>query len=96
MASPSAFDCPRCRKPMESGFVTAGKGLKFRKDGRFHLTIFGGDPIISMWRSSGTPAWKCTACRLVLVDYGPGPEVYRAAGVSDYYGGYGAGSPPRS
>lgn len=62
--------CPRCGVAMRSGFVTAGKGLKFRNTGRFHLTVFGGIPLISMWNSRGTPAWLCETCQVVVIDYG--------------------------
>ena len=65
-----AINCPRCGQPMEDGFVTAGKGLKFRDEGRIHLTIFGGETLISMWKMGGTAAWECAACQLALVDYG--------------------------
>lgn len=64
------YDCPSCHKSMEEGFVTAGKGVKWRTDKRLRLTVFGGDPIISMWRSSGTPACRCTDCGLVLIATG--------------------------
>jgi len=63
----SGFACPGCSKPMKGGFVTAGKGLKFRDNGRFRLTIFGGIPIIGMWTSRGVPAWHCEACGLVVL-----------------------------
>jgi hypothetical protein len=66
----AGYDCPSCGRHMEAGFVTAGKGLRWRSDGRMHLTVFGGEPVISMWRSRGTPAARCSSCSLVLVEAG--------------------------
>lgn len=66
----AGHDCPSCARRMEAGFVQAGKGLWWRADGRFRLTVFGGESLISMWRSRGTPAKRCRPCGLVLVQTG--------------------------
>ena len=65
------YDCPGCAQRMDAGFVTAGKGIRWRRDGGFHLTVFGGERIVSMWNSSGTPAARCKACGLVLIQTAP-------------------------
>jgi hypothetical protein len=64
----ATYKCPSCSKMMATGFVTAGRGIRWRTDGGFHLTVFGGEPVVSMWRSSGTPAARCVPCALVLID----------------------------
>lgn len=69
VSAPPALNCPRCGKPMDNGFVTAGKGLRFREDGRVHWTLMGGETLISMWKMAGTAAWDCPACHLAVIDY---------------------------
>ena len=53
---------------MQAGFVGAGKGLRWHADKGIHWTVFSGEPIISLMRMRGTPAARCTACGLVLIE----------------------------
>lgn len=62
------YTCPGCHRSMEEGFVGAGRGLRWRSDGRFGmLRAFNGETLISMWSSRAVPATRCRGCGLVLI-----------------------------
>jgi len=70
-------NCTRCGNVMEPGFIaTAGRLNWVTELGTLDSAVGVGEPIIravdSAVKISHLRAWRCTNCRLILVDYGLG------------------------
>ena len=66
-ALPSTTDCPRCGKPMAPGTVRTHGAATFRTpQGEFWGSALGGRVNLG---PRFYQAWRCEACRLVLMDY---------------------------
>jgi hypothetical protein len=79
-AQPPPLACPRCGKPMDAGFMAVQGGARMnwvKKIGFFDAAWwFRGEKIIGitdgMVTSPHLRGWRCTDCRLMLLDYGAG------------------------
>ena len=66
--------CPRCWKPMEGGFAAFNSSLFWNNEPK---TLYGfrrsdmGDKVLTKkpWITSNIPAFLCSNCKLVLMDY---------------------------
>lgn len=64
--------CPQCRAWMTAGHVSVSQGLHWMRRaegplGDFAETLPGTHAVL---RPNRLPAWRCTACQLVLMQYG--------------------------
>ncbi len=67
--------CPRCGEPMASGYLAFGGRANWVDDlGSIDTAVGTGDTIVGMplVRFPHLPGWRCTKCRLALLDYGAG------------------------
>ncbi|MCU1591101.1 MAG: hypothetical protein JWP11_2357 [Frankiales bacterium] len=67
-------DCPRCRQPLEAGFINAGKGPLRWNDDEPQTTIFGGELLVDrpwVWGRQRAEALRCLTCHLVMFEFDP-------------------------
>lgn len=68
--------CPHCHGTMRPGFVSVSHGLTWVHSdaghpGDFRETLPG---TASLMRANRLPAWRCSACSMVLLRYGRGAQ----------------------
>jgi hypothetical protein len=69
------YRCPRCRTPMEQGWVLLGKGAIWSprlkgKPGPFaHIGLALENTMSLALRPAANMAWHCKHCRLLLLDH---------------------------
>lgn len=63
--------CPRCKKPMEHGYVSAGNTIYWSPILSIMPTLHKGGEWLSaeLFGPNRLVGWRCHPCRLVLVDY---------------------------
>lgn len=79
--------CPECRQRMTVGHVAVSQGLNWMRRaegpfGDFAETLPGTNAVL---RANRLPAWRCTACQLVMLRYGHDvqrQEAYRRGSVA--------------
>jgi ribosomal protein L37AE/L43A len=69
------YTCPKCGKVMDTGFVTAGKGICYRADEEKPLRQFIGPKTLLKntmnltMSAKENVAWRCKDCNYILVDH---------------------------